>query len=488
MLDTWFSSALWPFSTLGWPERTADLAKFYPTSVLVTGYDILFFWVVRMMMFGLYAMADGGSDAGPEPCRAVQDHHPARHGARPVRQEDVEVQRQFGRPAGLDGRLRHRRRPLHLRRGANPGADVPICEDNIAGAAQLLQQAVERHPVRAAQRRHHRGRVAAAADRRRRLDHLPVEPGDRRGRRATTPTSSSPRSPTCSTTSPGTRCATGTSNWPRCRWPSEAPPRAPGGCSGEVLDGLLRLLHPLTPFVTESLWTALTGGESVVIAAWPRSQDPGWTRPPRTTSPAAGQGGADPAVPERAGRQARAARSGPVRRRSAGTSRRSASCCGWSSLPRIRRDRAAGLTDGATVELDLSTAVDVAAERARLTRDRAAAAKELEQTGRSWPTTPSSPRPSPRSSTRSGPATPRRPPTCGASTRPCPGCRSHDRGRPARRRAGTAAGRDTGSPAAGRGPAAGPLGRVQDRAVPAPDRPADGRARPAPAQLPRRST
>ena len=56
VLDTWFSSGLWPFSTLGWPDETSDLERFYPTSVLLTGYDILFFWVVRMMMFGLYAM------------------------------------------------------------------------------------------------------------------------------------------------------------------------------------------------------------------------------------------------------------------------------------------------------------------------------------------------------------------------------------------------------------------------------------------------
>ena len=56
VLDTWFSSALWPFSTLGWPDDTPELRRFYPTSVLVTGYDILFFWVARMMMFGLYAM------------------------------------------------------------------------------------------------------------------------------------------------------------------------------------------------------------------------------------------------------------------------------------------------------------------------------------------------------------------------------------------------------------------------------------------------
>lgn len=56
VLDTWFSSALWPFSTLGWPEKTADLERFYPTSVMVTGTDILFFWVARMMMMGLYFM------------------------------------------------------------------------------------------------------------------------------------------------------------------------------------------------------------------------------------------------------------------------------------------------------------------------------------------------------------------------------------------------------------------------------------------------
>ena len=56
VLDTWFSSALWPFSTMGWPEKTPELASFYPTSCLVTGFDILFFWVARMMMMGLHFM------------------------------------------------------------------------------------------------------------------------------------------------------------------------------------------------------------------------------------------------------------------------------------------------------------------------------------------------------------------------------------------------------------------------------------------------
>ncbi|MFC7399901.1 valine--tRNA ligase [Chelatococcus sp. GCM10030263] len=58
VLDTWFSSALWPFSTLGWPDETPELARYYPTSVLVTGFDIIFFWVARMMMTGLHFMEE----------------------------------------------------------------------------------------------------------------------------------------------------------------------------------------------------------------------------------------------------------------------------------------------------------------------------------------------------------------------------------------------------------------------------------------------
>jgi len=67
VLDTWFSSALWPFSTLGWPEETAELKRYYPTSVLVTGFDIIFFWVARMMMMGLHFM-------GKEPFHTTYIH------------------------------------------------------------------------------------------------------------------------------------------------------------------------------------------------------------------------------------------------------------------------------------------------------------------------------------------------------------------------------------------------------------------------------
>lgn len=73
VLDTWFSSALWPFSTLGWPDNTPELARYYQTDVLVTGFDIIFFWVARMMMMGLHFMKD--EDGNPvEPFHTVYVH------------------------------------------------------------------------------------------------------------------------------------------------------------------------------------------------------------------------------------------------------------------------------------------------------------------------------------------------------------------------------------------------------------------------------
>ena len=73
VLDTWFSSALWPFSTLGWPDETPELARHYKTDVLVTGFDIIFFWVARMMMSGLHFMKD--EDGKPEvPFHTVYVH------------------------------------------------------------------------------------------------------------------------------------------------------------------------------------------------------------------------------------------------------------------------------------------------------------------------------------------------------------------------------------------------------------------------------
>ncbi len=136
VLDTWFSSGLWPFSTLGWPDDTPDLRAFYPTSVLVTGYDILFFWVARMMLFGLYAMADRGPDD------AVPFRQVALHGL---------VRDQYGKkmsktrgntvdPLDWIDRFGADATRFTLARGATPGGDVAVSEDWVAGARNFCNK------------------------------------------------------------------------------------------------------------------------------------------------------------------------------------------------------------------------------------------------------------------------------------------------------------------------------------------------------------
>ena len=125
VLDTWFSSALWPFSTLGWPDKTEDLKKFYPTSVLVTGYDILFFWVARMMIFSLFAMD------GKHPFDVIALHGLVRdkNGKKMSKSKgNVIDPLEFMDKYGSDA-LR-----FALARGANPGTDQALAEEWIAGA------------------------------------------------------------------------------------------------------------------------------------------------------------------------------------------------------------------------------------------------------------------------------------------------------------------------------------------------------------------
>jgi valyl-tRNA synthetase len=125
VLDTWFSSALWPFSTMGWPEQTKELATFYPTSVLVTSFDILFFWVARMMMMGIHFMDE-------VPLRDVYLHALVRdkHGKKMSKSTGNVID-----PLQVMG-VRHRRHALHpdclcrpgpgdqARRGAHRGLSL----------------------------------------------------------------------------------------------------------------------------------------------------------------------------------------------------------------------------------------------------------------------------------------------------------------------------------------------------------------------------
>jgi valyl-tRNA synthetase len=127
VLDTWFSSALWPFSTLGWPEKTEDLARFYPNAILITGFDIIYFWVARMMKMGLHFMDD-------VPFRQTIIHGLVRdaHGNKMSKSRGNTID-------PLDVAEEHGADPLRLAliQAANPGQDVPLDMEWVAGARRF---------------------------------------------------------------------------------------------------------------------------------------------------------------------------------------------------------------------------------------------------------------------------------------------------------------------------------------------------------------
>ena len=130
VLDTWFSSGLWPFSTLGWLEKTADYEKYYPTSLLITGYDILFFWVARMIMLGIHF-------TGKVPFRAVYLHSLVRTAggekmskSKGTGLDPVALNKQYGTDA-----MR-----FCLASMAAPGTDIVLSDDRLAGARNFANK------------------------------------------------------------------------------------------------------------------------------------------------------------------------------------------------------------------------------------------------------------------------------------------------------------------------------------------------------------
>jgi valyl-tRNA synthetase len=124
VLDTWFSSGLWPFSTLGWPENTADYQKYYPTSLLITGYDILFFWVARMIMMGL-------KFTGKVPFRAVYLHSLVRTASG----EKMSKSKGTGLdPVALNEEYGTDAMRFCLVSMAAPGTDIILSDDRMGGA------------------------------------------------------------------------------------------------------------------------------------------------------------------------------------------------------------------------------------------------------------------------------------------------------------------------------------------------------------------
>ena len=387
VLDTWFSSALWPFSTLGWPDDTPDLRAFYPTSVLITAYDILFFWVARMMMFGLYAnRAQAPQDAVPFQTITL-------HGL--VRDESgKKMSKSKGNvvdPLDWMDRFGTDATRFTLARGATPGSDEAISDDWAAGSRNFcnkLWNATRFALMNGAESTPSFGPPAggdlavaglAAADRwiLSRLGHVNAEV-DRLLEQFEF----------------GKACEELYHfAWDEfCDWYLELAkvPLASGDEAaaararkvlGFVLDHMLRLLHPVMPFVTDELWCALTGADSVMMAPWPSLA---------FTDPAAEAeiGSLMRLVTEvrqfRSGQGLRPGQRVPARLAGIAATPLAGQEDAVRSLLRLTAPEdgraftasATLLAEGITVELDLAGTVDVAAERKRLERDLAAARKE----------------------------------------------------------------------------------------------------------------
>jgi valyl-tRNA synthetase len=392
VLDTWFSSGLWPFSTLGWPDDTDDLRTFYPTSVLGTGYDILFFWVVRMMMFGLYAMR-GAAPADAVPFRVVALHGLVRdqYGKKMSKSrgntvDPIDWMDRFGTDATR----------FTLARGATPGSDEAISEDWAAGSRNFCNKLWN-------------------------ATRFALMNGARSGGSAQSSpqggvTGSLPPAESLSVTDRWilSRLSAVTAEvnglledyefgkacealyhfaWDEfCDWYLELAkvPLAAGGQAAEatravlgfVLDQMLRLLHPVMPYVTDELWTALTGEDSVMVAAWPSHE----------FRDAAAE--AELASVMRLVTEIRRFRSDQGLKPGQKVAARLGGISGTAlarheeairSLLRLTKPgdgfaaSASLLAEGVTVQVDLAGTVDVVAERKRLEKDLAAARKEAAQ-------------------------------------------------------------------------------------------------------------
>src|SRR5256886_5564867 len=282
VLDTWFSSALWPFSTLGWPERTGDLARYYPTSVLVTGFDIIFFWVARMMMMGLRFTGD-------VPFRDVYIHGLIRD---PLGQKMSKSKGNVIDPLGLLDTYGTDALRFALAAFVGMGRDIKLAPERIEGyrnfanklwnAARFVLMNVEGGTA-----------GAATADALARGERSPDAPLPERWilsrlERVTAEVREALEAYRFNDAAASLYQFT----WREfCDWYLEAAklPLAAGGAAADrtrgvllhTLERLLRLLHPIMPFLSEEVWQAIVaegwGADrparfpaSIMVAEYPR--------------------------------------------------------------------------------------------------------------------------------------------------------------------------------------------------------------------------
>ncbi|MFE8006014.1 valine--tRNA ligase [Streptomyces sp. NPDC057418] len=376
VLDTWFSSGLWPFSTLGWPERTPDLKKFYPTDVLVTGHDIIFFWVARMMMFGLYVMD------GEAPFKTI-----ALTGL--VRDErGKKMSKSFGNVVDpLDWMDTYGSDAVRftLAKGANPGTDVPIGEDWVQASRNFANKIWNATRFALMNGATVEGELPpveqlSATDRwiLSRLNKTVTE---------------------ADAYYDDFQFAKLSESLYHFAWDEvfdwyvelskttffaggEQAKVSAARVLGEVLDVTLRLLHPIVPFVTETLWTTLTGKESVVVADWPA--DSGFRDDAAEKEIQLVQQVVTEVRRFRSDQGLQPGQKVPAELDVTGT----ALAPHEAAIRQLLRLQPAGEgfhatatlpVAGATVALDLSGTIDVEAERKRLTKDLGAAEKEKAQ-------------------------------------------------------------------------------------------------------------
>ncbi|MEO7027421.1 MAG: class I tRNA ligase family protein, partial [Caulobacteraceae bacterium] len=268
VLDTWFSSALWPFSTLGWPEKTPDLQRFYPTDTLVTGFDIIFFWVARMMMMSLHFM-------GEVPFRRVVINALVRdaEGAKMSKSKgNVMDPLELIDAHGADA-LR-----FTLTAMSGQGRDIRLSTARIEGYRNFVTKLWN-----AARFCEVNGCARQAG----------FDPGAAKlaiNRWILGETSDAMRAATAALEACAFDDAAGRLYrfvWNvYCDWYLELAKPVLADAAGEgpaetramaawVLDTILTLLHPIMPFVTEALWDETGGGGLLIAAAWPRPK-PEW--------------------------------------------------------------------------------------------------------------------------------------------------------------------------------------------------------------------
>ena len=370
VLDTWFSSGLWPFSTLGWPDKTDDLAKFFPTSVLVTGYDILFFWVARMVLLGLF-VTDG---VAPFHTIALHGLVRDRFGKKMSKSrgntvDPIEFMDKYGSDA-----LR-----FTLARGANPGTDQAIAEEWIGGSRNFATKLWNASRFAIMNGANIDGEVPEfkslnAIDQwiLTRLDET-VESVDQLLEKFEF-------AKACEIIYHFA--------WDDlCDWYLELSKStfAAGGDGatnskrvlGRVLDQLLRLMHPTMPFITEELWCSFTGGETLVTADWPKANPENRSEESKVIVEQL----KDLITEIRRFRNDQGIKT---------SAKIGANLIGLESLSNyeaairfvcriepISGSASAGIEVGKVkVEFDLTGAIDVVAERARLTKDLATAEKD----------------------------------------------------------------------------------------------------------------